>query len=117
VPAAIQTWFRYQRCFEAGVIEVIRCGGDTDTTAAIVGGIIGSAVGIDGIPPTWLEGLWEWPRSVAWMTDLGRRLGEVMHVKQVAQAPRLPAIALLCRNLVFLAIVLAHALRRCLPPY
>ena len=30
--------------------ETIRQGGDTDTNACIVGGLIGAAVGVDGIP-------------------------------------------------------------------
>ena len=56
------------------VKNVIRCGGDADTTAAIVGGIIGAAVGKDGIPAAWLDRLFEWPRSVTWMEQLGHRL-------------------------------------------
>jgi len=38
---------------------VIECGGDTDSTAAIVGGIVGSAVGKAGIPTEWLDDLLE----------------------------------------------------------
>jgi len=49
---------------------VICCGGDADTTAAIVGGIIGSGVGKKGIPSEWVDGLWEWPRTVGWMQRL-----------------------------------------------
>jgi ADP-ribosylglycohydrolase len=34
--------------------ETVRAGGDADTNAAIVGGIVGSACGYEGIPPEWL---------------------------------------------------------------
>jgi ADP-ribosylglycohydrolase len=34
--------------------ETVRAGGDLDTNAAIVGGIVGSACGYEGIPPEWL---------------------------------------------------------------
>ena len=62
------------RDYRAAISAVVRCGGDTDTTAAIVGGILGAALGKEGIPSAWLEGLMEWPRSVsgwsAWGTNL-----------------------------------------------
>lgn len=36
--------------YENAIIETLSGGGDTDTNACIVGGLIGAAVGIDGIP-------------------------------------------------------------------
>ncbi|RUR83396.1 hypothetical protein PCC6912_22290 [Chlorogloeopsis fritschii PCC 6912] len=39
--------------------------------AAIVGGIIGSAVGKLGIPQNWLNNLCEYPRTVKWIESLG----------------------------------------------
>jgi ADP-ribosyl-[dinitrogen reductase] hydrolase len=33
----------------------IRCGGDTDTTSAMVGSIVGATVGAAGIPSAWLN--------------------------------------------------------------
>ena len=117
VPAAVHAWLRNPRDLRAGVGDVIRCGGDTDTTAAIVGGIIGSAVGKAGIPPDWLATLFEWPRTVAWMEQLGERLGRTLAEGSAGVPPRLSAPGLLARNQFFLLIVLAHVLRRCLPPY
>ena len=98
-------------------MDVIRCGGDTDTTAAIVGGIIGAAVGKDGIPAAWLDRLAEWPRTVAWMEKLGERCERSVAAGKPERAPRLSAFGLLGRNLVFLLIVLLQVVRRCLPPY
>lgn len=50
VPVAIHAWFTHPRDLRLAITSVIRCGGDTDSTAAIVGGIIGTAVGKDGFP-------------------------------------------------------------------
>ena len=74
VPVAIHACFRNPGNFCDAVVDVIRCGGDTDTTAAIVGGIIGSAVGKEGIPSEWFDGLWEWPRTTQWMQRLAGQL-------------------------------------------
>ncbi|MBV9852701.1 MAG: ADP-ribosylglycohydrolase family protein [Armatimonadetes bacterium] len=115
VPVVIQTWLRHQEDFECGLTEIIRCGGDTDTTAAILGGLIGACVGKAGIPPPLLDGLWEWPHSVEWMERLGRRLAAAMETGQPAAPP--PAHSGFLRNLLFLFVVLAHGFRRLLPPY
>lgn len=40
--------------YGAAIWETIRVGGDMDTNAAIVGGIVVLATGIEGIPPEWL---------------------------------------------------------------
>lgn len=113
IPVALHAWLRNPADLEAAVTEVIRCGGDTDTTAAITGGIVGAAVGREGIPERFLRTLFEWPRTVAWM----ERLGEAVAAGQPAECPRLSPITLLARNLVFLVVVLIHGLRRLLPPY
>jgi ADP-ribosylglycohydrolase/protein-tyrosine phosphatase len=43
--------------YEAAVTRAIRFGNDTDTTAAIAGGLAGIRWGIGGIPPTWLAAM------------------------------------------------------------
>lgn len=117
VPAAIHAWLRNQQDYRGGVMEMIACGGDADTTAAIVGGIIGTSVGKDGIPREWLRGLADWPRTVTWMEGLGYRLASVVESRQPERPPRLPLSGLLLRNLVFLLAVLFHGFRRLAPPY
>jgi ADP-ribosylglycohydrolase len=117
VPTVMHAWLRHPDDYRSAVTAVIRCGGDTDTTAAIVGGILGSALGRPGIPADWLAGLWEWPRTVAWMDRLGRQLAQTLSARQPASPLRLPALGLLARNLAFLAAVLGHGVRRTLPPY
>ena len=111
VPAVIQVWLRHQADYEGGVREIIECGGDTDTTAAVLGGIIGAAVGPEGIPAAWRDGLFDWPWSVAYMSELASAAGPGGRI------PRRPFFLVLLRNLVFLAIVLLHGFRRLLPPY
>jgi ADP-ribosyl-[dinitrogen reductase] hydrolase len=40
--------------FEEGLLRVIALGGDTDTNGAVAGGLLGAALGIDGLPADWL---------------------------------------------------------------
>lgn len=117
VPVALHAWFVHPHDFRSAVTSVIQCGGDTDSTAAIVGGIIGAAVGKDGIPGEWLRGLLEWPRSVSWMERLGIQLDDTLNSDAKNRPLRLPVWGLLPRNLFFLFVVLYHGFRRLFPPY
>jgi len=117
VPVALHAWLRHQRNLRSAVIEVVGCGGDTDTTGAIVGGIVGAAVGKAGIPRDWIDGLWEWPRTIAWMERLAGQLHATLTSGQAERPARLPVYGVVPRNLLFLGIVLAHVVRRVLPPY
>ena len=74
LPCALHVWLAHQHDYRAAVTAMIRLGGDADTTAAIVGAIAGARVGRAGIPAQWLNNLVEWPRTVAWMEQLGARL-------------------------------------------
>jgi ADP-ribosyl-[dinitrogen reductase] hydrolase len=113
VPVVIQAWLSHPQDFQSGILEILACGGDTDTTGAILGGIIGSRTGKQGIPEKWIETLCEWPRSVSWMEKLGRQLAETNETK----ALRLPVFGIILRNIVFLTVVLFHGFRRLLPPF
>lgn len=116
VPIALHAWLSHPRDLAAALPAVIRCGGDTDSTGAIVGGIVGAGTGPEGISAAWLDGLWEWPRNVAWMTELARQAAQAESDTPVP-CPSLSPLAVLPRNAVFLAIVLGHGFRRLLPPY
>jgi ADP-ribosylglycohydrolase len=114
VPIALYCWMRSPHSFEQAVGDCIALGGDTDTTAAIVGALVGATAGAPAIPQRFLDELVEYPRSVKWMRRLASDLATKRQPRQrsIAFVP-----ALLLRNLLFLAIVLAHGLRRLLPPY
>ena len=98
----------------AGVLDVIACGGDTDSTAAIVGGIIGAG-GIES-PDDWLRGIIEWPRTPEWIGRLGNLL-DSPSVEPIEGIPTVPYPAAVARNAIFAAVVLTHGFRRLLPPY
>lgn len=117
VPIAIHAWLAHRRDFRSAVTSVIQCGGDTDSTAAIVGGIVGATVGKDGIPTEWLDGLCEWPRSVEWMERIGAQLDSCIHSGSIDRPLRLPWWGVLLRNLLFMLVVLYHGFRRLFPPY
>ncbi|OQX11282.1 MAG: dinitrogenase reductase [Desulfobacteraceae bacterium IS3] len=112
VPAVIHCWLSHQNDFESGVKAIIRCGGDTDTTAAILGAIIASAMGEEGIPEEWLNNLWEWPRTKEWMRNLGKQLAEVCESGAAQQPASLPFYGIILRNIFFLFIIFCHILKR-----
>ncbi len=117
VPVVIHAWLSFPNDYAGAVTAVIRCGGDTDTAAAIVGAIVGAAVGKDGIPAEWLLALAEWPRSVDWMERLAAQLALSQETGAVQRPLGLSFLPLLGRNLLFTTVVLAHGFRRLLPPY
>lgn len=117
VPVAIHAWLSNPDRYQSAIESIIRCGGDTDTTAAIVGGIVGTRVGPEGIPALWRKGLIEWPRSTVWMDRLAHGLQMSINSQTHIRPPSLPVWGILLRNTLFLTIVLFHGFRRLLPPY
>jgi ADP-ribosylglycohydrolase len=117
VPVVVHAWLSFPGDFLSAVQAVIRCGGDADTTSAILGGIVGAGVGKAGIPPDLLRGLWAWPRTVSWMEQLGKRLAQGCGQGRRQPALRLPLWGIVVRNLFFFLVVLLHGFRRLLPPY
>ena len=117
VPIALHAWLRFPDEYALAVRSVIRCGGDTDTNAAVVGGIVGARVGVEGIPPAWRTGLAEWPRNLRWMARLGRELAQGLAEGEPRRTVPLNPIGVMARNMVFAGAVLAHVVRRALPPY
>lgn len=114
VPVAIHAWLSAPQDYLSAVQAVIRCGGDADTTAAIVGGIVGAGVGKSGIPEHLLQGLWDWPRGVSKIEYLASTVAS--HGSMTGQQKPL-FVATVARNLFFLGAVLTHGFRRLLPPY
>lgn len=117
VPVAIYAFLRHADDYRSAVQSAIRCGGDTDTVAAIAGALVGTRVGKAGIPQEWLRGIIDWPRSLRWVEALGERIGEGRWRTEPQKPLSLAVWALPVRNAAFLAWVLVHAFRRLLPPY
>lgn len=117
VPIAIYAWYRHFGDFETTLISVLNCGGDTDTTGAIVGAMAGSVTGEKAIPKQWINGIWEWPRTVNFM----RKISDALYLKAY-EKQEIPGIScfwpgIILRNIFFLLIILFHGFRRLFPPY
>lgn len=110
VPACLHAWLRSPRDFRRAVEDIVSLGGDSDTTGAIVGALAGASAGEDAIPAEWLAVV-DFPRSMAWIRELARRLSE----RSAPLGLWWPAVPL--RNALVTAIVLATGVRRLLPPY
>jgi ADP-ribosylglycohydrolase len=117
VPVAVYAWLRHYGDFRATIAAALECGGDTDTVCAIAGALAAATVGVDGIPPKWIAGIMDWPRSASLLRAVAQRLAE-----QKCDGRQRGAIpyfwpAILPRNLLFFLVVLLHVFRRLLPPY
>ena len=128
VAAVLFCWLRWPGEFRRPLEEIILLGGDADTTGALLGGLAGASCGAATIPTEWTDRLIEWPYSVSWMRtvlspQLQQHFGPEMPRPTTPCRVALPypqplnALFVLTRNLVFLGIVLAHGIRRLLPPY
>jgi len=117
VPAVLWAWLAAPFDFRGGMERIVALGGDTDTTGATFGALCGAAAGEKAIPPEWLAGICERPRSVAWVRELARRLHAAAVDKKGCGPLALAWPLIPVRNALFLSIVLAHGLRRLLPPY
>src|SRR5262249_17269260 len=66
VPIALRAWLRHPSDLRAAVLDAVHCGGDTDTTGAMTGAIVGAGVCRSGIPDEWLRCIVDWPRTTSW---------------------------------------------------
>jgi ADP-ribosylglycohydrolase len=113
VPATLYCWLRSPTSYEEAVTACIALGGDTDSTAAMVGSLVGATAGAQAVPERWVEGLVEFPRSIAYLRGLAHDLAH--RKRRPTRSPTF--IPFLLRNLIFAVIVLAHGVRRLFPPY
>lgn len=117
LPVVVQIVLRHNDNYQQAVTEAIACGGDTDTAAAIIGGIVGANVGKAGIPTEWIDNLKDWPRDKNYIRLLGEELAVVKWNKQAGRTQWMDPIRILLRNAFFMLWVLGHGFRRLLPPY
>lgn len=111
LPVAVAAWYVHFGDFRATIEAVVRLGGDTDTVAAIAGSLAGISSTKEGIPGDWIVGICECPHSISYILSLARALDE-----EVESHSRFSWM-LFPRGLMFMAIVLAHGVRRLFPPY
>jgi len=110
LPIVLHAWLRNKNDLKQAIIEVVRCGGDTDTTGAIVGSIVGAKA--KEPPKEWLEGVVDFPRNLAFIDKVSVTLNHVFETKKVQKAPRLSAFAIVVRNILFFSIVVVVAVTR-----
>ena len=117
LPVVIQCWLSHPEDYETAMETIVRCGGDTDTNAAMLGAIVGARVKVEGIPSRWREGICDWPLSMSVIEQTAENLKQYRISGEAKQIKKPAWLACLCRNLLFLAIVLMHGFGRLLPPY
>lgn len=106
-PVVVQVALRHRDDYTAALQAAINCGGDTDTTAAIVGGMLGARLGPSALPKHLLQAYADRPLGLHTLQNLA-----------TGQERDLPSYALsLARNLLFGSAILTYGLRRLLPPY
>lgn len=111
VPVAIAAWWIEYGDFQRTVESAIRLGGDTDTVAAIAGGLAGASLGSEGIPEDWVDGIKDWPHGAPRI----RQLSNALVSGESKPIPFHWGLAL--RGLLFTGVVLGHGIRRLFPPY
>ena len=111
VPVALYAWLTHYGDYRAGLEAVLNCGGDTDTVGAITGALL--ALNSE-IPEEWSSGLCDYPISRDYLESLAVAL-ELGPDEITQEIPTFAWIALPFRNIVFLAIIVAHVCRRLIP--
>ena len=108
---AAYCFLRYPRDFERAIGSAIRLGGDTDSVAAIVGGLVGAHIGYDKLPRDLITRINVSPHDADWIEDMAERLSHWPHgVDDLHFAPALPSHPLtqLFRNLLTLVLIIVH---------
>lgn len=95
-----------------GLEELISCGGDTDTTAAIAGAVFGARHGPSVFPQPIVSAIKNGPMSMPVLKRAALALADGQQQTVRWTWPMVP-----CRNFFFLVIVLCHGFRRLFPPY
>lgn len=111
IPVAVAAWFLHAGDFRKMIETIASLGGDTDTVAAIAGSLAGTLRGRAGIPVDWIDGIVDRPHGPRYLSRLAQGFGSDSEVKAEFSWLLFP------RGMVFTAVVLAHGLRRMLPPY
>lgn len=118
VPTTIMAtycWLRNPSDFRRAVTSAVLLGGDTDSVAAIVGGLVGAHVGAKRLPPELVNGLGGYPHGAVWIEKMAERLSHWPHgPDDLHAAPTQPTDPLgqVVRNLFTATVILPHVLYR-----
>jgi len=118
VPTTIMAtycYLRYPTNFLRAVKSAILLGGDSDSLAAIVGGLVGAHVGAQHIPAELVKNLGGYPHGAPWMEKLAERLSHWPHgIDDLHFAPSQTSDPLgqLLRNALTIPLVLLHTCLR-----
>lgn len=77
IPCVLWIACRYQNNPEHAVMRAIAIGGDTDTTACMVGAIMGALHGVSWIPKQWFDGLENGTRGRDWAVGIAEQLSKL----------------------------------------
>jgi ADP-ribosylglycohydrolase len=109
VPFATFAFVRFGDDAFRALTEVISAGGDTDTTAAILGGWLGALHGCEAFPTNSIDAIQDGPFGPTHLRALGESLA------RGNRAPTYSPLYALFRNLTMYPVVLAHGFRRLIP--
>ena len=115
--ATLHAWLRFPDDFVRAVGALIRCGGDTDSTAALLGIWMGAHRGRQVAPDTLLARLRDPLARPDALHALATATARAVQSATPQPVRRPPYLLRLGRNLLFLGLVIAHLGRRALPPY
>lgn len=110
LPIVLHIWLNNTDDLKKGLKEIIKLGGDTDTTASILGGIIGARGTVDNIPKEYIDNLIEYPRSINWIKELSLKLSKSLENPQ--KELEISIFLIFIRNIIFTLIVLTHGFLR-----
>ncbi len=112
---ATYCFLRYPTNFDRAIRATVRLGGDTDSIAAIVGGLVGAHIGFDKLPKDLVARIKVAPHDAEWISEMAVRLSHWPHgVDDLHFAPALPSNPLMqvFRNLLMLVLILVHLAMR-----
>ncbi len=112
---ATYCWLRNPTDFRRAVESAVLLGGDSDSVAAIVGGLVGAHVGGQNIPKELIEQLSGYPHGAPWIEKMAERMSHWPHGLDdlhFAPAQTTDPLGQLLRNCLTIPLMLTHVCMR-----
>ncbi|SFV68162.1 dinitrogenase reductase activating glycohydrolase (draG) [hydrothermal vent metagenome] len=110
LPIVLHSWLRNRDNLKQSIIDVVLCGGDTDTTGAIVGSIVGAKS--KSFPKKWVDGIFDFPRDIDFIDRVSSKLALAFERGESIKPPTLSPFLIVGRNILFLLIVIVVSFTR-----